>query len=276
MTALDHQADYLLGSSDAEHERLIRQAIRLAPVTERFFREAGIGFGQRVLDVGSGVGDIAMLLAELVGPSGEVVAIERDARSINRARIRASQRGLRNVTFVKSDIAQFSSDASFDAAVGRFILQFLPDPVAALRFLSQKVRPGGVIAFQEQSWTPFLALSRHLPLWSAAVFLLYDVSVRSGVNMEMGPALHKTFQDAGLPAPSMRLEMELGHEPGFTRWVSDVVHSVQPQIQKLNLSIKGLGDLETLQERLQREVASSNTVVPWLAMVGAYCRTPTS
>jgi ubiquinone/menaquinone biosynthesis C-methylase UbiE len=276
MTVQDHQGDYLLGSSDAEHERLIRQAIRLAPVTERFFREAGIGLGQRVLDVGSGVGDVAMVLAGLVGSSGEVVAIERDARSINRARIRASQRGLRNVTFVQTDIAQFSSDVSFDAAVGRFILQFLPDPVAALRFLSQRVRPGGVIAFQEPSWTPFLALSRHLPLWSAAVSMLHEVSVRSGVNMEMGPALHKAFQDAGLPAPSMRLEMELGHEPDFTRWVSDVVHSVRPQIQKLNLSIKALGDLDTLQERLQSEVASSNTVVPWLAVVGAYCRIPTN
>ena len=68
--------------------------------------------------------------------------------------------------------------------------------------------------------------------------------------------------------------LELGHEPDFTRMVSDVVHSVQPQIQKLNVSIKALGDLETLQARLQSEVASSNTVVPWLALVGAYCRTP--
>src|SRR6516162_53772 len=180
MTAQDYQGDYLLGSSDAEHERLILQAIRLAPVTERFFREAGIGLGQRVLDVGSGVGDVAMLLARLVGSSGEVVAIERDARSVNLARMRASQRGLRNVTFVQSDIAQFSSDAWFDAAVGRFILQFLPDPVAALRFLSQRVRPGGLIAFQEASSTPFLALSSHLPLWSKAVSLPHEVSVRSG------------------------------------------------------------------------------------------------
>jgi hypothetical protein len=73
----------------------------------------------------------------------------------------------------------------------------------------------------------------------------------------------------------MRLEMELGHEPDFTRWVSDAIHSVRPQIQKLNFSIKALGDLDTLQERLQSEVASSNTVVPWLAMVGAHCRKPT-
>jgi len=92
MTLDGRQADYLLGSSDAEHQRLIRQPIRLAPVTESFFREAGIGPGQHVLELGSGVGDVAMLVARLVGPSGEVVAIERDARSISRAESRRSRR----------------------------------------------------------------------------------------------------------------------------------------------------------------------------------------
>jgi hypothetical protein len=108
----------------------------------------------------------------------------------------------------------------------------------------------------------------------SGVSLVHEVGIRCGVKMEMGPDLHKVFQDAGLPVPTMRLEMELGHEPEFTRWLSDVVHSVRPQIQKFNLSATALGDLDTLQERLQKEVASSNTVVPWLALVGAYCRTP--
>ena len=80
MASASGSADYLLGNSDAEHERLIRQAKRLAPVTERFLREAGIGPGQRVLDVGAGVGDVTILLSHLVGPAGEVVAVERDAR----------------------------------------------------------------------------------------------------------------------------------------------------------------------------------------------------
>ena len=54
-------------------------------ICERCFREAGIGKGHRVLDVGSGVGDVALLLAHIVGSSGEVVGIERDPRSISRA-----------------------------------------------------------------------------------------------------------------------------------------------------------------------------------------------
>jgi len=55
--------EYALGSTAAEHARLIRQAAGLAPVTERLFREAGIGAGHRVLDLGSGVGDVAILAA---------------------------------------------------------------------------------------------------------------------------------------------------------------------------------------------------------------------
>jgi protein-L-isoaspartate O-methyltransferase len=133
MIASGPTSHYSLGSTDAEHERLIWQASRLAPLTERLFREAGIGPGQRVLDLGSGVGDVAMLVARMVGPSGEVVGVERDTRSTARARARVAEAGLRNVNFTESDVNQLANDKPFDAAVGRFILEFLPDPLAALR-----------------------------------------------------------------------------------------------------------------------------------------------
>src|SRR5215470_16176648 len=144
MTADSSTSQYALGSSDAERERLIRQAAFLNPLTERLFRDAGIGPGQRVLDLGSGVGDVAMLAARLVGPSGEVVGAERDPRSIDRARARVKRAGLPNVSFIHCDISQVQTTVPFDAAVGRFILQFVPDPVAALRGLSRVLRPGGV------------------------------------------------------------------------------------------------------------------------------------
>jgi ubiquinone/menaquinone biosynthesis C-methylase UbiE len=96
MSARDSASPYAFGSTDTEHDRLIRQAVYLAPLTERLFREAGIGPGQRVLDLGSGVGDVAMLAAKLVGPSGEVVGVERDLRSIVRASARVGAAGLTN------------------------------------------------------------------------------------------------------------------------------------------------------------------------------------
>src|ERR1700692_3459226 len=89
MSNLD--SHYALGYTSAEHARLIRQAERIAPCTERLFREAGIGSGQRVLDLGSGVGDVAILAARLVGSSGAVRGIERDSRSVARARSRSAK-----------------------------------------------------------------------------------------------------------------------------------------------------------------------------------------
>ena len=45
MTATGSAPTYVLGSTDFEHQRLIRQAAYLAPITEQLFREAGIGRG---------------------------------------------------------------------------------------------------------------------------------------------------------------------------------------------------------------------------------------
>ena len=266
---------YALGSTGAEHERLIRQATLLAPCTERLFREAGIEPGHRVLDLGSGIGDVAMLVARLVGPSGEVVGAERDKNSIARAKARAIGAGLQNISFIQSDVCDIASETPFDAVVGRFILEFVPNPVAVLRVVSRVVRPGGILAFQEPSYAPFLLMSAHLPLWSSGVSLIHEAIRRSGAHTEIGLSLHGVFQDAGLPAPRMRMEMLLGSDPDFTRWVSDLLCSLQPQIQKQNLSVAPLGDLDTLPQRLHSEVAASKTVVPFVALVGAWSRKPT-
>jgi ubiquinone/menaquinone biosynthesis C-methylase UbiE len=272
MTVNDPLRNYALGNTDAEHERLIRQAARLAPLTEKFFHGAGIGPGQRVLDLGSGVGDVAMLLARLVGPSGEVVGIERDSRSIARAKARVTEAGLRNVSFTQSDVNQIESSELFDAAVGRLILMFVPDPVRVLSSLVRLVRPGGIIAFQESSWAPTFAISTHLPLWSAAASLMCETFRRSGANPEIGLALYRIFQESGLPAPAMQMELPLGDGADFIRWMYDVICSLRPQIQQLNLSLEELGDLDTLPERLQAEVAASKGVASWMAIVGASAR----
>jgi ubiquinone/menaquinone biosynthesis C-methylase UbiE len=274
MTANDPPSSYALGSTDSEHERLIRQATRLAHYTERFFSEAGIGPGQRVLDLGSGVGDVALLAARLVGPSGEVVGVERDRRSTTRAKARMAEAGVRNVTFTQSDVSQIASTRLFDAVVGRFILMYLPDPVAVLRSLSRLVRPGGVFAFQESSWAPIFAISTHLPLWSAAVSLMCETFQGSGADPEIGLSLYRIFQKAGLPAPEMRIEIPLGDDSDFVRWIYDVICSLRPQSQQLNQSLEKLGDFDTLLERLQAKFAASNRAASWMAIVGAWSRKP--
>jgi ubiquinone/menaquinone biosynthesis C-methylase UbiE len=273
MTTSRRSADYPLGHTDAEHERLIRQAARVAPITEGFFRDASIGLGQRVLDLGSGVGDVAMLVARLVGPSGEVVAIERDPRSVAKARARVTEAGFHNVSFNESSVDEILAEKPFDAVVGRFILMYLPDPVAVLRSISQAVRPGGVVVFQEPCWVPVLAHLASLPLWFATASLI-DKTMRTSANHDMGTELYRTFVEAGLPTPTMRMELPIGREPYLAQWYHDTLCSLRPQIEQLHMPVESLGSIDTLVQRLQAEVAESETVACWFASVGAWCRKP--
>src|SRR6266700_2307014 len=267
-------ADYALGYTDAEQARLIRQATLIAPITERLFREAGIGVGHRVLDLGSGLGDVSMLVARLVGPSGEVVGIERDATSIERAQARIAAAGFRNISFTQTDVNKIVSDKPFDAAVGRFILMFLPNPVSVFRSVVRLVRPGGVVAFQEPSWTVMLALGARLPLWFRVRQLIHEILLRSGANPEMGLALYPIFQEVGLPAPKMHLEMPLGNDADFIGLTSDLLCSLRPLADQHKVSLQELGDLDTLPDRICAEVAAANTVASLIAMVGAWSRKP--
>jgi hypothetical protein len=144
-----------------------------------------------------------------------------------------------------------------------------------LRSLSAMLKPGGIMAFQEASFASFVALSDHLPLRSSCARLMRDMAVQSGVHVEMGPELYKAFQDAGLPAPVMRFEMPLGHEPEFTRLLSDRLVIILQDTERHTRSMDALGDPNTLADRLREEVERSNSVVPWLALVGASCRKST-
>jgi ubiquinone/menaquinone biosynthesis C-methylase UbiE len=274
VTSTQSTTGYALGYTDAEQERLVRQAAKIAPIAERLLREAGIEPGFRVLDLGSGLGDVSMLVARLVGPSGEVIGIERDARSIARAKARVAAAGLRNVNFLNSDVNNISADEPFDAAVGRFILMYLPDPVSVLRSVVHLVRPGGVVAFQEPSWTAMFAVGAGLPLWSRVRHLIHEILLRSGANPEMGLALYRVFQEAGLPAPKMHLEMPLGSDADFIRLTSDLLCSLRPLAEHHKVSLKELGDLDTLPDRICAEVTAENKVVSLIAVVGAWSRKP--
>lgn len=92
--------NYVLGQSAYEYERLTLQAKVLRPFTEKFFTMPGIRPGMRVLEVGSGLGDVALLVAEIVGSGGRVLGVDRDAMGLQHARERtrhmAVPRGFRS------------------------------------------------------------------------------------------------------------------------------------------------------------------------------------
>jgi SAM-dependent methyltransferase len=99
--------------------------------------------GDRVLDIGCGLGDSTVQLAELVGPEGHAHGVDVAERMIAGARGDAEQGGIENLTFEVVDVqaAQFAD--TYDYAFGRFGTMFFANPVAALRNVRQALRPGG-------------------------------------------------------------------------------------------------------------------------------------
>src|SRR5262245_10549157 len=108
MTATGDTSSYALGHSARELDRLGAQARLIDPITREFFQEAGIARGMRVLDVGSGAGDVAFLLADLVGNTGEVVGVDRAPAALAVARARAGLRG--NLSFLEGDPTRMTFD----------------------------------------------------------------------------------------------------------------------------------------------------------------------
>jgi SAM-dependent methyltransferase len=269
---LSEAPGYVLGYADVEHDRLVRQAQRMRASTDSFFRESGIGAGLRVLDLGSGIGDVAMLLAQIVGPSGAVVGVERDPRSVEVARSRAAEAGFTNVSFLASEIAAVADLEPFDAAAGRFILQFLPDPIAALRSVSRLLRPDGIVAIQEVAWAPSRAANAHLPLWSACAAIVYDAIRRNGANPEMGLALHRVFVEAGLPEPQLKVDVQMSVARMHVVWPCDLLLSIRAGLRSDEVQLRPLGDLETLAERLTAEARTMQSAVAAVTVVGAASR----
>jgi ubiquinone/menaquinone biosynthesis C-methylase UbiE len=140
--------EYVMGRSAQETERLQKQSLLYNPSTRLLFEEAGITAGMKVLDVGSGAGDVALLAADLVGPSGTVIGVDPNPSILETARERVRAAGLSNVSFIAEDIRSVDLDHDFDAVVGRLVLMYLGEPEAVLRSLSGHLRPGGIVAFQ--------------------------------------------------------------------------------------------------------------------------------
>src|SRR5262249_49883839 len=148
---------YVMGRSEDEARRLEEQASLIEPATRALFAAAGLAPGMRVLDVGCGPGDVALLAAELVGPSGSVVGVDVTPAVGATARARAHARGLTRVSFRAGDLRAVELDDVFDAVVGRFVLMYQADPAASLRAVLRAVRDGGLAVFHEADLAPGVA-----------------------------------------------------------------------------------------------------------------------
>jgi ubiquinone/menaquinone biosynthesis C-methylase UbiE len=252
---------YPLGHSEDELDRLQTQARYMDPATRQFFREAGVKAGMRVLDVGSGAGDVAFLAADLVGDTGEVIGADQVARAVARATQRAKAQGLRNVSFRVGDPTELEFDQPFDAVVGRYVLLFQADAAAMVLKLAKHLSPGGVIVFHEPDWSAVRSVPP-APTYDACCRWIVEACRRAGTDTNAAITLYRAFLGAGLPAPQMRMQTFIGFGATCTDWLkvaADLARTLLPKIEQFGLATAAEVDVATLGQRLRDEAIANNS-----------------
>lgn len=266
---------YALGRTTAETQRLIIQNQLYGPLTRQFLSSAGITAGMSVLDLGSGAGDVALILADLVGPQGKVVGVDMNADILATARGRVDAAGWTNVTFHPADLQRLDLNETFDAVVGRWVLMYLPDPSEVLRNLLGYLRPGGIVAFQESDLSNPLRPYPAGPLHQQVVRWTTPPPGAPGPDTEMGPKLFRTFLRAGLPVPQVRSAAPVGGGPDWSgyAYLAGTVSSLLPFLEKVGAVTAGEVDIDTLEDRLREEVVTQDGIQVLPALYGAWART---
>ena len=213
---------YILGHTDHELERLLLQASLLRPTTQRLLQAAGIKPGMRVLDVGSGAGDVALLAAEMVGTNGSVVGLDSSEVAVAFSSKRTSDAGLTNVRFQCTRAEAYDDPGPFDAVVGRYVLLFQVDPVAFVRSLRAKMTAGSIIAFHEIDDATNFTASPDIPRLREVNTRVFDKIRSKLAHHDVASRLHRVFKDAGLPAPHLSCErIVAGGAPNpIARWLA--------------------------------------------------------
>ncbi|OBF60222.1 methylase [Mycobacterium sp. 852002-50816_SCH5313054-b] len=273
MTTTPSANSYVLGHADVEVQRLLLQARLYDGYTEHALRLAGLRPGMRVLDIGSGPGDVSFVAARLVGATGSVLGVDAAPAMVELANARAAEQGLSTVHFVHSAIDAIELDEPVDAIVGRLILMHLPDPAAALRRLSSFVRPGGVIAFSEND----IAGGRSVPetpLFGRVIAGIVQAFEAMGLSARFGTTLHTIFADAGLGTPHLTLGAPTGTaaDADILAYGAEVWRLVSPIAQQGGFAIDEVADIEDFVPRFREEALAANALITMPPIITAWVR----
>jgi ubiquinone/menaquinone biosynthesis C-methylase UbiE len=262
---------YSLGTSEREIERLDQQAAAIDAATRLLLRAAGIGPGMRVLDLGTGLGHVASLAAELVGPEGRVVGVDNSPRLLEVATARTA--GRPQLRFVEGDVRTWRDDEPFDVVVGRLILFHMADPVGVLRHHVEALRPGGLLLAMDFD----VAAARtepQVPDVAEAARWVISAFQRAGASPAIGTRLKLLLEQSGLAeVQGFGIQGYLApDDPRGPALLSAVVNSLAPHILSAGLATPEQIDPDRLRARLADAVRTAGAVFLPPVLAGAWGR----
>jgi len=229
------ERDYVLGTHDEEVERLGLQHRVWRPTVLDCWRRAGIRTGSRVLDVGGGPGYATVDLAEIVGPTGRVVAVERSSRFAQAAKAACRQRGLSNVDIHELDLMADALPArDVDATWCRWVASFVSSPKTLVAKIAAALRAGGVAIFHEYIDYGSWRLAPPRPAHAEFVREVIANCRAIGGEADVAPVLVGLLLDAGFSIREAVPRVFCGH-PGdnFWQWTASFVESHVDRLHEL-------------------------------------------
>ena len=265
--------EYVLGHSDAELDRLIRQSALYGDLTRHTLDLAGLRPGMHVLDAGCGAGDVSFLAASMVGESGSVLGVDQNADAVAMAQARATAAGLANVAFEQADAVALPHQGRFDAVIGRLVLIYVADPVAAVRAFASYLKPGGLL-YSQEFVQPGTWSNPDLPLFHEAVRVINGTFARANLDLYIGMRVPAIYRAAGLPMPTLLAmsRVEGGPESAGYGYMAQTVRSLLPMAEKLGVTTAAALDLETLADRLRAEALAVDGVFHLPELLAAWTR----
>jgi ubiquinone/menaquinone biosynthesis C-methylase UbiE len=196
---------YVIGTQDSEIERLgVQHRVWRASVLD-FWRQGGVTEGMTVIDAGSGPGHATLDLAEIVGPTGRVIALERSRRFLDALEDRARRRGLANIETIETDLVDFDwTSISADRLWCRWVLAFVPDPARIVRGMARALKPGGAALLHEYYDYASWRLAPHSAPFESYVAKIIARWRTSGGEPDIALALPTLLNDAGLRLETVR------------------------------------------------------------------------
>ncbi|NUR30110.1 MAG: methyltransferase domain-containing protein [Catenulispora sp.] len=263
---------YALGHDDSELRRLEHQARMLEPATKAILTLAGLRPGMRVLDLGTGPGDVALAAAEIVGDSGQVVGIDLEARALAVARRRTAERGLGNLTFEQADVREWKAAGPVDAVIGRLILLYCADAPAVIRHHLAALSPGGLYVAMEYDMTAARA-EPGCPEVDRACGWISEAFRRGGMDPALGVRLGSVLRSAGLDPAVLGMQVYVSPEDG-ARAIAGVVTTLLPLIEKTGVATVDEVGPATLGDRLAAALTEAGSASIYPTLVGAWARKP--